>query len=474
MQTSTRFPSDHNTFRTSAMAAVRAATTMVVGGFMLNVSASAQTVDYTQETVSLTNDGFRVFSGVFEPSLDGLGDRIAFSSYDPDLAVVDTKHGHVYVRDRVAEATILVSRGKDNIGNGLSREPDISQFGEHVAYTSNATNLICEDCDTNLRSDIYLFDLYDRAQTLISGTSKSEANSDSYEPSVSFNGERVTFTSWATNLVAGDTNKARDVFLWDRYKGIRRLASSRVSSPQQFYPGNSHSPQISDDGRYVVFVTDYGPNDSHVYKHNVETGITDQVSEGSSLTYAGYPLLTGDPMDTGLNIEPSISTNGDYVAWASSSYLSRDARGANTPFRIIVQSYAEPYGSFELNNHAGTEQRQPQIFGSVISAVLGGLFPGAGQFGVAYTSTVKDGPSRIIVQHNGTFDALNDHFTVISAPLSGEAANGNSHSPAVGAEIGGVASHMWRVAFVTGASNLGLMSDEDGGASDVIFVERTQ
>src|SRR5881397_3991739 len=52
-----------------------------------------------------------------------------------------------------------------------------------------------------------------------------QANAASTGPSVSSDGRYVAFVSWASNLVAGDTNGARDVFVKDRSTG----AITRVS-----------------------------------------------------------------------------------------------------------------------------------------------------------------------------------------------------------------------------------------------------
>ena len=70
-------------------------------------------------------------------------------------------------------------------------------------------------------------------------------------PSISADGRYVAFTSNASNLVAGDTNGASDVFVRDLQTG----AITRVSTDAGGAQGNDHSysPAISADGRYVAF-----------------------------------------------------------------------------------------------------------------------------------------------------------------------------------------------------------------------------
>jgi Tol biopolymer transport system component len=64
----------------------------------------------------------------------------------------------------------------------------------------------------------------------------------------------VAFASEATNLVPGDTNAATDIFVHDRETG----RTVRVSVPSRGgqINGDSWTPSISGDGRYVAFPTD--------------------------------------------------------------------------------------------------------------------------------------------------------------------------------------------------------------------------
>jgi len=62
----------------------------------------------------------------------------------------------------------------------------------------------------------------------------------------------VAFFSYATNLVAGDTNGLRDIFVHDRQTGT----TTRVSVDSTGTEGNDashYTPSISADGRYVGY-----------------------------------------------------------------------------------------------------------------------------------------------------------------------------------------------------------------------------
>ena len=62
----------------------------------------------------------------------------------------------------------------------------------------------------------------------------------------------VAFTSYASNLVPGDTNGTFDVFVRDRRAGVTRLVSVGTAGQAN---GGSADPAISADGRYVAFIS---------------------------------------------------------------------------------------------------------------------------------------------------------------------------------------------------------------------------
>src|SRR5262245_44433649 len=114
-----------------------------------------------------------------------------------------------------------------------------------------------------------------------------EADDWCYESAASADGRFVVFATWATNLVAGDTNGFSDVFVRDRVTG----QTTRVSLASDGTQGNDHSraQDISADGRYVVFeswATNLVPDDTNlqldVFRHDRQTGNTTRVSVGSN------------------------------------------------------------------------------------------------------------------------------------------------------------------------------------------------
>src|SRR5437899_279581 len=99
-------------------------------------------------------------------------------------------------------------------GNSGSFDPSLSADGQLVAFASVATNLV--PGDTNGVKDIFVRDLTTGQTMRVSVDSAGiEGNGDSFFPSLAANERLVAFDSFATNLVPGDTNGAEDIFVHD-------------------------------------------------------------------------------------------------------------------------------------------------------------------------------------------------------------------------------------------------------------------
>lgn len=142
-------------------------------------------------------------------------------------------------------------------GNGASSTGSLSGDGRWLAFSSTASNLV--QGDTNGQRDIFVKDLATGVIKLVSRSKGSLlspsqlANGPSQNPSISSDGRCVAFSSEATNLVSGDTNGFTDVFVVDALTGDIERVSSGLFNTQ---PNEGcHAPKISSTGRYVVFHT---------------------------------------------------------------------------------------------------------------------------------------------------------------------------------------------------------------------------
>lgn len=131
-------------------------------------------------------------------------------------------------------------------GNAGAGNPAISASGRYVAFQSGATNLVPGDNGAGF--DVFVRDRVAGTTTLASvAASGGYANGGSSEPNLSADGRYVVFSSSASDLVAGDTNGQSDVFVRDLVAGTTRLVTPGAN-------GFSGRPGISPNGRYVAFI----------------------------------------------------------------------------------------------------------------------------------------------------------------------------------------------------------------------------
>ncbi|MFO7538975.1 MAG: calcium-binding protein [Chloroflexota bacterium] len=285
--------------------------------------------------VSVASDGTQGNGWSENPSISANGRYVAFESWATNLVPGDTNGtADVFVRDRQTGQTSRVSiasdgtQGNSNSGDPSLKGPSISADGRYVAFTSWATNLV--PGDTNGWTDVFVHDRQTGQTSRLSVASDgTQGNNGSEDPSISADGRYVAFRSAASNLVPGDTNGWADVFVHDRQTG----QTSRISVASDGTQGNhwSQNPSISADGRYVAFhsrANNLAPGDANGYTYNVfvhdrQTGQTSRVSVASDGTQGN-----------GGSLAPSISADGRYVAFHSgaSNLVPGDTNGATDVF----------------------------------------------------------------------------------------------------------------------------------------------
>ncbi len=279
--------------------------------------------------VSVSPTGGDANSYSYPPSISAGGRYVAFLSYASNLVAGDTNGaGDVFVRDRLAGVTRRVSVGPGGRqANGSSVFPSISAGGRYVAFSSVASNLVAGD--TNGAGDVFVRDRLAGVTRRVSvGPGGRQANRSSYFPSISAGGRYVAFSSVASNLVAGDTNDRRDVFVRDRVAKVTRRVSVGPGGRQA--NRSSYFPAISADGRYVAFES-YASNlvvgdtnhRSDVFVRDRVAKVTRRVSVGPGGRQANRDAYS-----------PSISADGRHVAFASyaSSLVAGDTNGTADVF----------------------------------------------------------------------------------------------------------------------------------------------
>jgi Tol biopolymer transport system component len=135
--------------------------------------------------------------------------------------------------------------------HGISYHAQFSEDGRYLAFYSYATD-VTTDSDTNGTYDCFVRDLNGSSTIRVSeSTSGVQGNRVCREPRISGDGRYVAFQSTSSNLVAGDTNGNFDVFLRDTVANTTELVSATQGGG--FPTGVSTFASLSDDGRYVAF-----------------------------------------------------------------------------------------------------------------------------------------------------------------------------------------------------------------------------
>ncbi len=174
------------------------------------------TVTDTTTRMSIASDSTQANEDCYEPAISADGRYVAFQSDATTLVSGDANGvGDIFVHDRLSGTTAIVSVASDGtLGNDRSYYPAFGDNGRYVVYNSYAANLV--EGDTNTYNDIFLHDQQSGTTVRVSvATNGTQANGLSGKPAISSNGRYVAFDSYASNLVAGDTNGDGDVFVRD-------------------------------------------------------------------------------------------------------------------------------------------------------------------------------------------------------------------------------------------------------------------
>lgn len=278
----------------------------------------------TTDRVSVSSTGLQADGTSTRPGLDASGDRVIFDSAASNLIAGDTNGAlDVFMHTRSTHSTQRVSVSSSGTqGNGASYSPTISADGRYVCFVSAASNLVAGD--TNNVEDIFVRDLVANTTERASlGDVGQQANSSSTLASISADGRWVAFISYANNLVTGDTNDQFDVFIHDRVTGLTERVS--VDSNGQQADGLSSGPSVSGDGQFVAFwsdATNLVPGDTNarrdIFVRDRIAGITERVSVSTAGEQGDGN--SQDPAVRGFTATgPQISPDGRFVVFFSSA-----------------------------------------------------------------------------------------------------------------------------------------------------------
>ena len=159
------------------------------------------------------------------------------------------------MRDLQTNTTTLVSRAGDAAAPRRRRlvRPSISADGRFVAFDVGRRQPE-RPSDNDGVCDVFVRDLQTGATTYVSRAGgAARGDGDSFSPSISADGRFVAFGSDATNLSADDDDASPDVFVRDLQASTTTLVSRAGGATGAPGDDDSGEPSISADGRFVAF-----------------------------------------------------------------------------------------------------------------------------------------------------------------------------------------------------------------------------
>ena len=162
----------------------------------------------------------------------------------------------------------------------------------------------------------------------------------------------MTYLSYASNLVAGDTNGTNDVFVYDRQTDT----TERVSVASY---GTSYAGSISADGRYVTYswrpyFRGGAANDeptSDVFVYDRQTHVTERVSAWSPTAMG---IFDGDSMSSSISADPILLDDQavDFVLGPYAANVVRTAVEEAEKKALDVIEKARPHPTLKVVGEA--------------------------------------------------------------------------------------------------------------------------
>jgi Tol biopolymer transport system component len=290
----------------------------------------------------------------------------------------------------------------------------VSGDGRYVAFSSYAR---LDSRDKDDRLDVYVLDRRDRSVSLESdGHEANEAQVDYRHPRLTTDGATLVFErACATHI---------EIIIRDRL----RAGSVAIPDPPPGVLPNDYSrdPEISGDGRLVVFsstATHLVPPDANgrsedVYAFDRASGTFERVSVG----------IHGIQLSNGSSLGPSVSADGRFVAFSSTSDLA-ESGSAQGPRPLMAATAVYVFDRhLKMTRMVSRTPSRDRANGPSWSAAL--------SKDGRYVAFVSEATNLVADDRNHSPDVFvadlaTGRVDLISRTSSGSAANGRSAVPAV-------------------------------------------
>ena len=272
--------------------------------------------------------------------------------------------------------------------------------------------------DTNNQYDVFVRDVASGTTILVSTDSGgTQGNRNSLDPSISDDGRYVAFVSQSTNLVAGDADTFQDVYVKDLQTGAITLAS--VGSSGVKSNSSSYQPSISGDGRYVAFrsgATNLDPGDTDSFD---DIFVRDLVNNTTTLV----SVSTAGSKSDSSSYEPSVSGDGRYVTFTSRA-TNLDPGDTDSNSDIFVRDLVNNTTTLVSTSSGGVKSNNPSLEPSISDDGCQSVAFRSGATNLDPGDT--DGIYDIFVR-----DLVNNTTTLVSTSSGGVKANSSSSEPSI-------------------------------------------
>lgn len=341
----------------------------------------------------------------------------------------------------------------------LVTEPTTDSFPEGTISASEDGRYIAWDAMNgptwlgDAQWGVFLLDSLTEAREVVSVSSTGElANSWSADPSISEDGRFIAFISDASNLVSDDFNNTSDVFLRDRVAQTTVRVS--VTTDEDEVGGASWSPAISANGQRIAFESESDEFDIIDDNDQIDIFLRDITAGTTAIMSIGADDLVVEGGAWG----PAISGDGKVVSFTSES----------------------PLVPADTNELSDVYLRVPSVSGGITQWVSrpranapagsgGGMFPSLSRDGslVAFQS----GAPNMVAGLTDTLDQLDvflrnrstNTTELVSMNAVGALMMGNSQQPIISADGS-------KVLYVSEGDPTG--TDSNGGLWDVFVRNR--
>lgn len=208
--------------------------------------------------ISKTSNGEEANGNCQMAAISADGKTVAFESYATNLVNNDNNGARDVFAWNISSGITLISIAQDgSTANGESYEPTISGDGNVIAFTSGASNIVPLQ-PVYSTPNVYVY-RGGVSITFISKDFETGKAASGYSPSISDDGNKIAFCAYSNRLVNGDNNNLWDIFLWENGKpGLKRISLTAMGGERNQGTESSSrvvAPALSGDGRFIAYAT---------------------------------------------------------------------------------------------------------------------------------------------------------------------------------------------------------------------------